>query len=196
MRYLVVDLEQEDDFTGFLGVTLEWNLKTGLIYMKHNGIIQRVIEEVFLNDVMPKGKLTPSGAKLLVKDDNGEPASGVFSYRIFVGILLYLYRHTLPNVALAVNFYARYIFSLQRSHGLALKILERYLKQTKDHGLLLGPNQDVCKVVAYPDDDFWGIFVHENHTDPSCVKSRTGFIITFSDCPVLWFSKLHTHTAL
>ncbi|KAL7537222.1 hypothetical protein ACHAXR_009343 [Thalassiosira sp. AJA248-18] len=33
-------------------------------------------------------------------------------------------------------------------------------------------------------------------TDPSCVKSRTGFIITVARCPVLWVSKLQTETAL
>ena len=46
LQELVVDLEQEDDVNGFLGVTLDQNLITGLIYMKHTGLIQRVIEAV------------------------------------------------------------------------------------------------------------------------------------------------------
>jgi hypothetical protein len=32
--------------------------------------------------------------------------------------------------------------------------------------------------------------------DPSCVKSRSGFVITFADVPILWQSKLQTETAL
>jgi hypothetical protein len=32
--------------------------------------------------------------------------------------------------------------------------------------------------------------------DPACAKSRTGFIITFAECPVLWQSKLQTEMAL
>jgi hypothetical protein len=52
------------------------------------------------------------------------------------------------------------------------------------------------KLKKYPDADFAGMYGHENHTDPACAKSRTGFIITFADCPVYWRSKLQTETAL
>ena len=60
----------------------------------------------------------------------------------------------------------------------------------------MDPSSDVCKIDAYPDADFAGMFGHEDHTDPACAKSRTGFIITFADCPVFWQSKLQTETAL
>jgi len=43
---------------------------------------------------------------------------------------------------------------------------------------------------------FAGMFGHEDHTDPVCAKSWTGFIITFADCPVFWQSKLQTEMAL
>ncbi len=32
--------------------------------------------------------------------------------------------------------------------------------------------------------------------DPACVKSRTGFLITVSDCPMVWVFKLQTKTTL
>jgi hypothetical protein len=60
----------------------------------------------------------------------------------------------------------------------------------------MDPSSDVCKIDAYPDADFAGMFGHEDHTDPACAKSWTGFIITFADCPVFWQSKLQTETAL
>ena len=44
--------------------------------------------------------------------------------------------------------------------------------------------------------DFAGMYGHEVITDPSCVKSRIGFIITVACCPVLWVSKLQQETAL
>ena len=40
------------------------------------------------------------------------------------------------------------------------------------------------------------MYGHRKPNDPECVKIRTGFIITFDDCPVLWISKLQTETAL
>ena len=62
--------------------------------------------------------------------------------------------------------------------------------------LIMDPNPDKFKVDCYPDADFAGMWGHEKPTDPACVKSRTGFCITFADCPVLWVSKLQTETAL
>ena len=70
----------------------------------------------------------------------------------------------------------------KKSHQLALKM--GYLKHIQDRGLLLDPNSDIFKVDAYPNYYFAGIYGHKNLDDPSCAKSCTGFIITFSDCPV------------
>ncbi len=60
----------------------------------------------------------------------------------------------------------------------------------------MNPSSNVCKIDAYPDADFAGMYGHEDHTDPTCAKNRTGFIITFAECPVFWQSKLQTETAL
>ena len=40
------------------------------------------------------------------------------------------------------------------------------------------------------------MYGHEIPTDTDCVKIRTGFVVTFADCPVYWASKLQTETAL
>jgi hypothetical protein len=50
--------------------------------------------------------------------------------------------------------------------------------------MVMNPSSDVCKIDAYPDADFARMYGHEKHTDPACAKGRTGFIITFVDCPV------------
>ncbi len=39
-----VDLEQEDDAAGFLGVTLDRDASTSLLEIKQTGLIKRVIE--------------------------------------------------------------------------------------------------------------------------------------------------------
>jgi hypothetical protein len=78
---------------------------------------------------------------------------------------------------------------------LALKRIGRYLKATRDRGLVLNPSKEL-KIDCYPDADFAGMYGHEDSRDPSCVKSRTGFVITVANCPVLWQSKLQTETAL
>ena len=81
LRELGVDLEQEDVATGFLGVMLERDPETSLLKMKQTGLIKRIIEALGLDDGA-KGKFTPSESKPLVKDINGDLASGAFSYSL------------------------------------------------------------------------------------------------------------------
>ena len=49
---------------------------------------------------MSKGKFTPSEANPLVKDENGEPECGMFSYRSIVGMLIYLYSNIVQMLPL------------------------------------------------------------------------------------------------
>ena len=51
-------------------------------------------------------------------------------------------------------------------------------------------------VDCHADADFAGLWVHENTEDPICASSRTRFVVTFSNCPLLWVSKLQTEIAL
>ncbi len=74
LHELGVDLKQEDDATGFLGVTLERDPEKSLIEMKQTGLIKRIIGALGLDDGA-KGKFTPSKFKPLVKDVNGDLAS-------------------------------------------------------------------------------------------------------------------------
>ena len=51
-------------------------------------------------------------------------------------------------------------------------------------------------VDCYSDAYFAGLWGHENPRDPICAWSRTGFVVTFTNCPLLWVSKLQTEIAL
>ena len=138
-----VDLEQEDDAAGFLGVRMERDEKTGLIEMKQTGLIDRVIEAMGLESA--NAKWTPAEAIPLVKDADGEEATGTFNYASVVGMLLYLSGHTRPDVAYAVNCAARYMFCPKRSHEEALKRIGRYLKATRTRGLIVDPSHTTVK---------------------------------------------------
>ncbi len=52
-------------------------------------------------------------------------------------------------------------------HEFALKCIGCYLKQTSDHGMVMNPSSNVCKIDAYPDANFAGMYGHEDHTDPA-----------------------------
>jgi hypothetical protein len=169
-----VDLEKVDDAAGFLGVTLDRDLSTGLLEMKQTGLIKRVIEALGLDDGYAKGKPTPAKTKPLVKDAYGEEVHGGFSYSSIVGMLLYLSGHSRPDIAYAVNCCARYMFCPKHSHELALKRIGRYLKQMPVRGMVMNPSTELCQIDAYPDADFAGMYGHEKPTDPSCVRVALG----------------------
>ena len=71
LREQGVDLEQEDDAAGFLGVTLGHDGTPGLMEMKQVGLVDRVIETLGLEDGMAKGEFTPDESTPLVKDTDG-----------------------------------------------------------------------------------------------------------------------------
>lgn len=51
------------------------------------------------------------------------------------------------------------------------------------------------KVKMYVDAAFAGLWGYEDRHDPSCVKSRSGFVIFVGGCPIFWGSKLQTEIA-
>lgn len=193
LRSKGVELEEEGDAAGFLGVKLTRIEETGQILMTQEGLITRIIEALGL-DENSTSRPTPCHKTPLTKDLDGDPATGNFSYASVVGMLLYLAGHTRPDLAYSVNSAARFTFAPRNSHEQAVKAIGRYLLKTRDKGLVLTPTKEL-NIQAFPDADFAGLYSYEDNRDPISVRSRTGFVITVANCPVLWQSKLQTETA-
>jgi hypothetical protein len=76
-----------------------------------------------------------------------------------------------------------------------VKRIARYLKGKVNQGIVFKPTDHNFKVWA--DADFGGLWEPEIAEDtPVTAKSRTGYVITYADCPVIWASQLQTETAL
>jgi hypothetical protein len=188
-----LELEVEDSVAGFLGVHLERNEKDQSIKLTQQGLAKRVVEALDLGN-QPR-KLTPASSEPLVKDDDGDPPNGAYSYASVIGMLQYLQGHSRPDITYAVSQCARFVHSPKRSHEEALERIGLYLKGTLDEGLILKPTGEL-DIDIYVDADFAGLWPHEDKQDPTCVKSRTGFVICISSCPVIWISKLQNEIAL
>jgi hypothetical protein len=171
---------------------LERNEKDGSIKLTQVGLIKRIIDALDLHN-KPRKK-TPAAAEPLVKDEDGDPPDGKYSYASVVGMLQYLQAHSRPDISFAVSQCARYVHQTRRSHEIAIERIGQYLKATQDEGLILRPSGRL-DIDCYVDADFAGLWPYEDKQDPSCVKSRTGFVICLSDCPVIWSSKLQTDIA-
>ena len=65
-----------------------------------------------------------------------------------------------------------------------MKRICRYLQGTKDNGIVFNPSKKLG-VDCYADADFAGLWKHEDPQDPICARSRTGFVVTFDNYPLL-----------
>ena len=187
-----MDLEEEDDVCGFLGVHLL--REEHHITLTQKGLIARIIDALHIED-MPS-VATPAD-RVLGKDLDGEPASGDFNYSSVVGMLWYLLSNSRPELAFAVSQAARFAFNPKRSHELALIRIGQYLKGTATQGLIMEPMKtDAFQMDCYVDSDFMGIYGRELRTDPDNVRSRMGHVILLNECPIIWSSKLQDAISL
>ena len=96
----------------------------------------------------------------------------------------------------AVHQCAKFSSDSKVEHTNAVELLVNYLEGAKDKGAMIKLEGDPILEV-YADADFSG---NRNRNtaeyDSSTAKSRTGFIIYFAKCPIVWTSKLQTQIAL
>ena len=198
MKAAELDLTVEGDISDFLGVKIA-RRPDGTVEMTQPHLIDQVIKALHLDQKPgqkpPTGKDTPAApSQVLHKFPDSEEFDGHFDYRSVVGKMLYLEKSTRPEIAQAVHQCARFQANPKVEHGKALKHIGRYLLATRDKGVILKPENKSFDCFA--DAGFAGDFVKDHSDDPDTARSRTGFLITYGGCPVLWASKLQTEIAL
>jgi hypothetical protein len=68
----------------------------------------------------------------------------------------------------------------------------RYLKKTKNKGIIIKAQDRQFNLDLYCDADMAGLYGREDPSDPVSVKSRTGYIILLSGWPIVWKSQLQS----
>jgi hypothetical protein len=89
---------------------------------------------------------------------------------------------------------ARYSSDPHSNHTEAIKRLGRYLKENPEKGMFLRPTDHSFEV--YADADFCGLWNIEPPHKPVSAKSRTGYVIMYAGCPIIWASQLQTEISL
>ena len=189
-------LTEEGDVSAYLGVVVDINQEDDSISLTQPYLIDRIIAELGGAISEANVKSTPSVYKeILHKDTDGPERKQSWNYRSVIGMLNYLSASTRPDILFAVHQCARFAANPKLSHERAVKRIVRYLKGTKNNGLILRPNpQDGIK--CYVDADFAGGYSEDTRDDPRSVYSRTGYVIIYYACPVLWVSKMQTEISL
>ena len=184
------ELTEEGTVESFLGLTIIHH-EDGSIEFLQTGLIDRVILECGLSDCNPTE--TPALKQALGPD--GNPRVKAWNYASVVGMLLYIAGNSRPDIAFAVHQVARFTHNPTNKHEQAVTMIVRYLKGTRDRGLVYKPSNE-SRLDAYCDADFAGLYGVEDDADPISVKSRSGFVIMYDGCPVVWKSKLQSLIAL
>ena len=191
-KFRVKDLGEVKDFLG-IQVTRG---KDKSITLDQPQLIDSILKDMkFQNNT--KEKDTPAlSSVILQKDTQGKPFNNDFHYQRVIGKLNFLEKSTPPDISYAVHQCARFCEHPKRSHGKAVRRLCRYLKATRDKGIVCNPDTDKS-YECWVDADFAGGFDRSiAGTDPTTSKSHSGWAITYAGCPVTWASKLQTFTAL
>jgi hypothetical protein len=189
------NITDEGEIDAYLGVKIS-RPTSDTIELKQPHLIQQILDDMGMKpNTKTKDKAAPSST-ILRRDLNGKPFGENWDYRSVIGKLNFLEKSTRPEIAYAVHQCARFASNPKQSHANAVKYLCRYLMATKDKGLILRPDASKSFEV-HVDCDFAGNWVKEDAmADPSTAKSRTGYIISYGGCPVVWASKLQTEVVL
>ena len=194
------DLQAEFEVTNegpideYLGVKVE-RRANHTMKLSQPLLIQQILEEMGFNQ-RTKGRTTPAlSSQILNRDCKGTQKLTTWDYRSILGKLNYLEKSTRPDIAYAVHQCARFAADPKESHVQAMLRIGRYLHATREKGLIYNPQAQSFDV--WCDADFSGNWMTEAaHNDSSTAKSRTGYLITFANCPIAWTSKLQTEIAL
>ncbi len=191
----VFKITHSETVSDFLGVKIERDENTGVIKMTQPLLIQSIINDMGFQD-NSKGRNFPTlSSKILLRHKDSPDHNEKWHYRGVIGKLNYLEKSTRPDISYAVHQCARFMENPKVEHTKAVKAIVRYLIATKDKGLICIPNDKSLE--CYCDADFAGNYhISEAEHETDTARSRTGYVIKYAGCPLMWASRLQTEIAL
>ena len=187
-RHIKGAFEAEDlgPLTWYLGLHLT-SPTDGVLHITQTQAIDDIVNDY--NMAAAAGVSIPMRVGIDVTTITQEPDRSI-PFRQLVGSLLYVANRTRPDIAFACGLLCRFMDRYTRSHWEAAKHVVRYLKSTREHGLVFKRREsaDPLHLVCYSDASFG--------TDQLTGRSTTGYTCFINDCLVSWSSRLQPTVAL
>jgi hypothetical protein len=190
-------VSDEGSISDYLGIKVTRLDNDGCLKFTQPQLIDSILVDCGLEKKNANPRDTPAlSSRILLRDDDGEPwLDEKWKYRSIIGKLNFLEKSTRPDIAYAVHQCARFTANPKLSHAEAVKNIVRYLKGTRDRGIILNPREQSLE--CYADASFGGDWHRPTAAlDKTTARSRTGYLLTYSGCPIIWASKLQTEIAL
>ncbi len=187
-------LMDDCDINTFLRVEIT-NYSDGSFQMTQPHLISGIIQYCGIDPVDMNGKVTPVGKPLIHRDLNRVGRKHSWNYQSAVVMLGYLQNTSRPELAMPVHQCVRFNNSPMFSHERVITRICCYLLQSRDKGLIY-KRKNNFGLQCYENSDFEGGWTQADLGDAETVMSRTGYVIIYAGCPIIWCSKLQTEIAL
>ena len=168
----------------FVGMEITHNIDEGSIFIHQEGYIGRVIKKFGMEDAVGVSTPFDTYAHLTSVMEN----EAQVPYREAVGSLMFAAIVTRPDIAFAVGVVSRYLDKHGHSHWNAVKRIIRYLKNTREHGILYTKTTRSEVIQGFSDSDF--------ANDIDTRRSTSGYTFKLSNGPVTWNSQRQSTVSL
>ena len=180
------DIRKEGPLNDYLGCIVKFGDKEASIHQPHS---LKKLENKFksLTGGLRNSKLPCApGLNLMRPKENEELIDNKkqHDYRSGVGMLLYLTKHTRPDIANAVREHSKMMDGATELHYKSLLRLIKYVLDTKEYTLKMKPKingNHLMNIEGYCDSDYAG--------DKDNRRSITGLVIYLCGAPICWRSK-------
>lgn len=180
------DIKDLGRLSYFLGMSVIQDREEHTTWMGQPAYVEKLLVRQKMDDCKPVGTPVDPGSHLM-KATEDEEALEQQKYQSLVGSLMYLSTSTRPDLAYAVGTLARFSSKPNRSHWTAAKRVLRYLRGTKNHGIVFTESESV-ECLGYSDADWAG--------DREDRRSTSGYLFLMAGGPVSWKSRKQGTVAL
>ena len=178
-------IKRNENVHDFIGCSIE---RTGnKIFLSQPDLITKLLAkfEHELRDLQEYLTPAPQGARVILCEENESILNSEMQsrYQSGVGSLLYLLKHSRPELSNCVRELSKGMTKANEAHYKLLLRAIKYLQMTKGRKLILHPKttEEMWSLKAYSDSDFAG--------DKNDRRSVSGFVIYLCGCPVAWKSR-------
>lgn len=190
-----LQITEEGNIQDFLGVHIS-RKEDGTVHLTQLHLIDTILKDLLLDREGTNGRSIPAPlSKLLSRHTNSPDFDNSFNYRSVIGKMNYLEKGSRSDIAYAVHQCARFSSAPKKEHGEAVRWLGQYLRDTRDKGTILRPD-DARGLEVYVDADFSGNWDPKETQDKDTARSRHGYLIMYHGCQILAKSQLQMEICL
>lgn len=187
---IVKDISQHFDIKNLGEVSyclgIEFSREGSAITMRQGGYIDEILKKFKMEECNTVSTPMDLSTKLDQETTERSEVEQNLPYREIMGCLTYLATSTRPDIAFVASYLSQFNACYGEAHWKAAKRVLRYLKGTKDIGLVYKGDSENLR--GFVDSD-WG----NCHIDR---RSYSGFVFMLNGCAITWDSRKQRTVAL